>query len=58
MFYLCSALLNEKQEKYYGFEAKKLEKQRVIDAEGNDELWSIIESCLIKAKFFFSERGN
>lgn len=38
MFYLCSALLNEKQEKYYGFEAKKLEKQRVIDAEGNDEL--------------------
>ena len=52
MFVLFSALLNEKQEKYYGFEAKKLEKQRVIDAEGNDELWSIIESCLIKAKFF------
>ena len=38
MFDLFSALLNEKQEKYYGFEAKKLEKQRVIDAEGNDEL--------------------
>ena len=33
-----SAKLNEMQEKYYGFEAKKLEKQRVIDAEVKDEV--------------------
>ena len=58
MFDLFSALLNEKQEKYYGFEAKKLEKQRVIDAEGNDELWSIIESCLIKENISVKEEIN
>ena len=33
--FFCSARLNETQEKYYGYEAKTLEKQRLIDNEGN-----------------------
>ena len=31
---IYSARLNETQETYYGYEAKTLEKQRLIDTEG------------------------
>lgn len=33
-----SAKLNEMQEKYYGVEARRLEKQRIIDAEAKEDI--------------------